>query len=116
MIARLTKALPHPPLSALAAAVLALLCACGGPTPPAEQPSVTAPVYVGEVTVVNRDSNFVLINVSGRSSPLEPGTDLTAIAEDGEATRLKVSAERKRPFVTADVVSGNPKRGQRVYR
>jgi len=106
----------RPLLAAVAAATFSMLGGCGGPMPPAEAPSVTAPVYVGEITVVNRESNFVLIDVSGRSSPPDPGTELTAISEAGEGSRLKVSPERKRPFVTADVLSGNPKRGQRVYR
>jgi hypothetical protein len=102
-------------IASLAVAIMSLL-ACVGPTPPAEAPATAAPVYVGAIDSVNREKNTVTIDLNSESSPPEPGSDLTAIASSGEATRLKVTAEAKRPRVSASVVSGSPKRGQRVYR
>jgi len=97
---------------------ISLICAgCGGKTGKHDEKSATtAPVYIGQIEVVNRESHFVLIDLSGTATAPEPGTPLTAISSSGEAVRLKVTPERKRPFVSADIVSGEPKRGQRVYR
>jgi hypothetical protein len=116
MIASLTKRFSHARRVALTLAAASYLSACGGPAPPAEAPSVAAPVYVGSIETVNRESNSVTISPSGEGSPPAAGTDLTAIAASGEATRLKVSADRKRTRLSATVVSGTPKRGQRVYK
>ncbi len=97
---------------------LLLLAAAGCGTMPVKDrnPAITAPVYVGSISVVNTESHFVLIDLSGTAAPLANGTDLTAISAAGVAARLKVTPEKKRPFVTADIVSGTPKRGERVYR
>ena len=116
MIFSLTKGLRHARLPGFTAALASLLGACGGPLPPAESPGTTAPVYVGAIEAVNREKNTVMIDLKSESSPPQPGTDLTAIASSGEATRLKVTADAKRPGISATVVSGSPKRGQRVYR
>ena len=112
----LTKPLAHARRATLSCAIASLVAACAGPLPPAESPSTAAPVFVGSVDSVNRATNSVVIDVSGEGSSLNPGTDLTAISPAGEATRLKVTGESKRPRLSAAVVSGTPKRGQRVYR
>jgi hypothetical protein len=101
----------------LALGALLSLGACAGKkSKPEEKPAITAPVYVGSIAVVNRESHFVLIDLSGTVAAPEVGTELTAISPAGEASRLKVTPERKRPFVAADIVTGTPKRGERVYR
>lgn len=92
-----------------------LIASCGMPPVP-KAPSIAAPVYVGTVAIVHREPHYVLIDLSGTSSPPESGTELTAIAATGEASRLKVTPERKHPFVSANVMSGEPKKGERVYR
>ncbi len=97
--------------------LLLALAACHPKTPvTAKTPAVTAPTYVGEIAVVNLVGKFVLIELRATGAPPEAGTPLTAITEAGESVRLKVTAERKRPFVSADILSGEPARGQRVYR
>ncbi|MFL6528855.1 MAG: hypothetical protein ACJ8KX_00155 [Chthoniobacterales bacterium] len=118
MRARLTNRVSGVGLRLAAVALGILLAACGSGKSPTknETPSVTAPVYVGSISSVSRESHFVLIDLSATSAPPVVGTELTAISASGEASRLKVTAERKRPFVTADIVSGEPKRGERVYR
>jgi hypothetical protein len=103
-------------LAGLALAVLLVACGSRDLAKKNKTPSVTAPVYVGSISSVNRESHFVLIDLSGTAAPPDAGTELTSISAGGEASRLKVTPERKRPFVTADIVIGEPKRGERVYR
>jgi hypothetical protein len=75
------------------------------------------PAYVGEISVLNRDAHFVLVDVSPTMSPPPPASELTARNAEGvESARLKVTPENKRPFIAADIVSGSPKRGDRVYQ
>ncbi len=114
MTFRLTTRLAHARLATLAGAALALFSACAGPTPPAE--GTGAPVYVGAIEAVNREKSSVVIDPAAEGAPLQAGTDLTAISREGEAVRLKVTGEGKRSGVSAAIVSGNPKAGQRVYR
>lgn len=103
-------------LRGLASLLLLAAAGCSTTSVKEAKPAIAAPVYVGSISVVNTESHFVLIDLSGTAPPLETGTDLTAISAAGVAARLKVTPEKKRPFVTADIVSGTPKRGERVYR
>ncbi|MDQ6861450.1 MAG: hypothetical protein M3032_09900 [Verrucomicrobiota bacterium] len=115
MRACLTNRYPRGTLCLAACALVLLNVGCGT-LPKKEHASIAAPVYVGSIASVNRESHYVLLDVNGTTARPEAGTELTAIATSGEATRLKVAAERKRPFVTADIVSGEPVKGERVYR
>ncbi len=100
----------------LATSTALAVTSCGRLPTDLAKPAVTAPVYVGEVTTVNRKANFVLIRLGGTATAPAAGTELTAISASAESVQLKVSAERKRPFVTADILRGTPKPGERVYR
>ncbi|MBL9117219.1 MAG: hypothetical protein JNJ83_19590 [Verrucomicrobiaceae bacterium] len=80
---------------------------------PQPQVAITEAV-VGAVDLVNTEQNFVLIhNPDRRTWPV--GTELVAETVDGmEVAKLKVSPERMGTFLTADIVSGNPEKGQIV--
>lgn len=87
---------------------------------PMEEPRRTIPVPSGTITFVNLGVGFVLIDVEG--GDLKEGTALKSFApgvsfENGqESAILKVSAERRRPFVVADIVKGKPSPGDVVYQ
>ena len=101
------------PISRIFASVLAILVftACAGKRAPI-LPAPTGPVTVGVITLVNEELGFVLID---SSLSVEPGTALHALSETSEETALlKVSAEKKPPFMIADVVKGTPHPGDRV--
>lgn len=72
---------------------------------------------VGEVRVIGGGRRFVLIEISSRPDLplLAPGLELRSrvptgsIAFGGEETAtLRVSPERRQPFIVADVISGEP--------
>ncbi len=89
-------------------------CAHKRPPRPAFPP---VPSSIGEVAIVNLAQRFVLIDI-GRAKSLPPaGAELTAKNMNGqESARLRVTPERKPPFITADIVSGTPGREDKVYR
>ncbi len=70
-------------------------------------------VWIGTVHMTNPALNFALIQTPGRASVPE-GADLISSNEAGETSRMKVSPERKGVFMTADVVSGEPQKGDAV--
>jgi hypothetical protein len=92
-----------------------VVCACAHRPPLVRPPLV--PAVVGEIAVVNASAAFVLVDVSG--SAVQPGVGVELITKDAEGqetARLKVTPEAKRPFITADIVRGLPKRGDKVYQ
>jgi hypothetical protein len=80
------------------------------PKPAATEPAV---ILIGRVEMVNDDHDFVLIQTQG-SVRLPEGTELSITAADGAEARVKTSPERKGSFLTADIISGTPSRGEAV--
>ncbi len=68
---------------------------------------------VGNVDMVNGEQKFILIH-SPERVPLAAETVLTTQGEAGDTGRVKVSPERKGSYLTADIVSGHPKKGDAV--
>jgi len=95
-----------------------LLCALAiGGCARRDRPVQAAPVgpeEIGRVVAVHRELGFVLIE-SQRAVRLQPGTELLAGGTDSEAGRLRLSGERRRPYVTADLAGGPVAEGDRVY-
>jgi hypothetical protein len=87
------------------------------PTPPAAQEIRR----VGVVKVIGTGGTFLLIEArdSDLSAELPNGTELRCrgSAETGGAQTalLRVSPERRAPFIVADIVSGTPQVGDGVY-
>lgn len=84
-----------------------------GPTSPREH-------RVGVVRVIGDAQRFVLIELPvGDSGPLPDGTLLrcsSAPTSDAPTNAmLRVSTERRRPFIVADVLSGEPRVGDAVF-
>lgn len=75
-----------------------------------EQPTAQA---IGKVELVNPDDRFVLARLT-MNLALAPGTELTLLHEDGEIAKAKLTPERKGVFITADIISGEPAKGDIV--
>jgi len=69
---------------------------------------------VGTVALVSPEERFVLIDVTSLIAA-SPGTDVITIADSRETSQMKISRERRNPFVIADLISGAPKVGERVF-
>lgn len=70
---------------------------------------------VGVIELVNPDANFVIVHTNANSA-LPAGTELTSTSATGETAKLKVAPERKNIFITADIISGAPQKGDRVLQ
>ena len=73
-------------------------------------------INVGEVAVVDKERRFVLIDLESSLYVPAPGAALRTLQGSTETARLKVSPERKRPFIAADILDGEPKVGDRVVQ
>lgn len=109
---------------------LSIGCAeLNSPTPePAVAPPTTpdtartsTPIEVGTVTLVNSALGFVLIDTDMGFTPPK-GMALKTFpagvepAPDAETSILTVSAERRPPFIAADIVKGEPQKGDAVFQ
>lgn len=75
------------------------------------------PQLVGTIVLVSEEGKFVLIDNESRPSPAM-GTVLGTGGEGpstAETVELRVTEIRKRPFVIADIVRGQPQKGDRVF-
>lgn len=95
-------------LLALSVSSCGLLRKKPGPPQPAS-PRVT----IGSIQMTNPELGFALIHTPVRAA-IPAGADLISSNEGGETSRMKMSPERKGPFMTADIVSGNPVKGDAV--
>ena len=72
------------------------------------------PKLVGTVTIVNTDDRFVIVEGNQRA-PLNPGTALKCIRDGIETGIIAIGKERRGPNVTADIVKGDPQKGDQVF-
>ena len=78
-------------------------------------PRPAVPQFVGTITLVNETEHFVLIDV-GMSSVPRGGTALRAMSGGVETGVVVVGEVRRRPFVIADIVRGEPRKGNQVFQ
>lgn len=91
-----------------------LLFGCAGRRKAHHPPAApVGPQVVGKVAIINLKSHFVLLDVGSLYTPAS-GSTLKCYAGETETGELLVSPERKRPFIAADIVKGEPKVGDRV--
>lgn len=74
-------------------------------TKPEEGPKTTV---VGVVEMVNPEQNYVLIRTEQLMN-YSAGTELTALDATGVESKIKLTPEKKGRFLTADIVSGQPR-------
>jgi hypothetical protein len=119
----------------LAAVVLFLLGACthsSGTKPPSSltswlsgigkflpkkkaRPPVAMPVnWAGTIRLVNVAENFVLIE-SESASRVFPGEKYLSVQNRRESGTLLMTSLKAHPFLIADIVSGNPSTGDKIY-
>ena len=79
--------------------------------PPVAQP----PRLVGTIKMVNKEDRFVLIDSIGFSA-IEPGDHMICIVNHQESANLRASALNDPPFLIADIASGNPSPGDKVFK
>jgi len=73
------------------------------------------PRLIGTVALVNEEGGFVLVDSGAHATP-QPGTALKTFTGEVESGVLAAGDVRRRPFVIADIVRGEPKRGDRVFQ
>ena len=119
----------------LAAAVLFSLGACTHPSgnkplaPPTSwlgglgkflpkkkpRPPAATPVnWAGTIQLVNTAENFVLIE-SESATPVIPGEKYLSVQNGRESGTLRITSLKAHPFLIADIVSGNPSTGDKIY-
>jgi hypothetical protein len=91
---------------------VALLAGCAKDQPPS---GPTPPRRIGAVAAVNTATRFVVIDVGTLFSP-PAGATLKTYRARTETSTLTVTPERKRPFIVADIVKGDPEKGDLVYQ
>lgn len=74
-----------------------------------------APLVVGQVSLVNEDERFALIE-GNLVQPPAAGTILRIYSGDAVTAELRATGVRRRPFLVADLVSGTPAKGQLVVQ
>ncbi len=79
-----------------------------------EFPVASAPLWIGSIKVVNARDRYVLID-SALAVAMPPGEILNSVGNDFESGSVRTTADRVHPFFIADIVSGNPAVGDRVY-
>jgi hypothetical protein len=77
-------------------------------------PLALSPHWLGTVKLVDQHEGYVLID-SPTYSSLATGQTLNSVGNDSQTATLRVTADREPPFVIADIVSGNPRVGDRIY-
>ncbi len=78
-------------------------------------PTAIPPQLLGQIRQVNPESGFVLIDATV-SSAANPGDALVCISNQQETADLKLTSLRSASFVIADITSGEPSVGDRVYK
>ena len=77
-------------------------------------PSATPIHWTGVIRLVNEEERFVLIQ-SQSSSAVTPGEKYLCIRDTTETGVLRMTALKNSPFLIADILSGDPLAGDRVY-
>ena len=77
-------------------------------------PSATPIHWTGFIRLVNEAERFVLIQ-SQSSSSVTPGEKYLCIRDTTETGVLRMTALKNSPFLIADILSGTPLAGDRVY-
>jgi len=77
-------------------------------------PAANPPQWAGTIRMVNAAEKFVLIE-SNTLSAIVPGETYTVIGGGAETASLRMTALREPPFLIADIVSGSPTEGDKIY-
>jgi hypothetical protein len=81
----------------------------------AKPPQAQVPRLIGVVKTVNREDRFVLIDATTFRAA-EAGDLLVCIRDQKETAYLRMSTLKNPPFLIADIASGAPSAGDRVFK
>ncbi len=85
------------------------------PKKKAGPPQAHPPQLVGVIKMVNIEDRFVLIDAVS-SQGTEAGALLVCIMNQQETANLRMSSLKNPPFLIADIASGTPSPGDRVFK
>jgi hypothetical protein len=77
-------------------------------------PAASTPNWIGTVKAVSERRDYVLVDSLNYQNPV-PGAILTTVGVESETGSVRVSDDRDPPFFIADIVSGTPAPGDRLY-
>jgi hypothetical protein len=81
----------------------------------AKPPQAQVPRLIGVIKTVNTDDRFVLIDATAFQGA-EAGELLVSVRDQKETANLRMSSLKTPPFLIADIASGNPSPGDRVFK
>ena len=79
-----------------------------------EPPAAAPPQWIGTIKLINERDGYALID-SPSSLGVTVGETINSVGADSESGVLRITADRNPPFFIADIVSGKPHAGDRVY-
>ena len=77
-------------------------------------PAATPVNWAGTIQLVNTAENFVLIE-SESATPVLPGEKYLSVQNGRESGTLRMTSLKAHPFLIADILSGNPSTGDKIY-
>lgn len=80
----------------------------------AKPPVAQQPRLMGVVRMVNLEDKYVLIDAVSQNAV--PGDLLICITDQRETANLRMSTMKNPPFLIADIASGTPNVGDRVFK
>ena len=81
----------------------------------ARPPQAQIPRLIGVVKTVRKEDRFVLIDATAFQAA-DAGDLLVCIRDQKETANLRMSTLKNPPFLIADIASGNPSPGDRVFK
>lgn len=78
-------------------------------------PTAQAPQLIGTIKMVNKEDKFVLIDGASFQGATA-GDALLCITNQKETANLRMSTLKNPPFLIADITSGSPSVGDKVYK
>jgi hypothetical protein len=78
-------------------------------------PQAQIPRLIGVIKTVRKEDRFVLIDATTFQAA-ETGDLLVCIRDHKETANLRMSTLKNPPFLIADIASGNPSPGDRVFK
>ncbi len=80
----------------------------------AKPPVAQQPRLIGDIRMVNLDDKYVLVDAVSQNAA--PGDLLVCITAQRETANLRMSTMKNPPFLIADIASGTPSVGDRVFK
>jgi hypothetical protein len=78
-------------------------------------PAALAPQWTGVIRMVNAAEHFVLVEAASSAAAV-PGETYLSVAGGAETSTLRMTSLKNPPFLIADIVSGTPSEGEKIYR